>query len=279
MTAPRLIVIAGPNGSGKSTLTDKGQLVALGLALPVSYINADRIATELQASQWQGPQEEREKEAFRRARDLRRVYREAGSDFAFETVFSHPSTLIDMQLCRAVGYEVTLIYVTTGNVEINIARVEGRVRQGGHEVPVNKIRERYHRAMALLPRVVEEANRAFVFDSSTEEPMRLCYLKQTMETPLHPPPYLQVRLVDVLKSRRVERDQIAAQFGSVVSPDEAAGESAGPLVFTGSCYTVQEVKPDTFVRHDRLLVPDIPGDAGTVVIQYHEGVATLTGIP
>lgn len=95
----RLLIFAGPNGSGKSTLTTPNTLRHYDI-LPGRYINADDIARQLQAQAADALPEEREHIAFRRARALRAEYRQQGVSFAFETVFSHPSTLLDMQKCR-----------------------------------------------------------------------------------------------------------------------------------------------------------------------------------
>ena len=237
---PQLVIIAGPNGSGKSTLTEKGQLAAHGLSFPEHYINADNIAARLRQQGWSGTQEELERAAFQQARDLRREYREQGVSFAFETVFSHPSTLLDMQKCRNGGYEVMLIYVTTAQAEINVARVAGRIRQGGHAVPEEKIRERYDRSMTLLPRAVEEANRVLVFDTTQEQQPRLCFQKLPYQAPLNPPAYLQTRLILPLRARRTERTSLASQFTDLELPDEERGILKGPFRIILRDYAIQE---------------------------------------
>ena len=58
-------------------------------------------------------QEERERAAFAQARALRKHRRKEGVDHAFETVFSHPSTLMDMRHLREAGFEVVFYFVTT----------------------------------------------------------------------------------------------------------------------------------------------------------------------
>ena len=120
MSEPQLVLIAGPNGSGKSTVT--ARLAEFGISLPANYINADDIARSLADTHPDTPQVERERIAFRQARELRRTYREQKQSFAFETVFSHPSTLLDMLQCRAAGFEVRLLFVSTENAEINVLR-------------------------------------------------------------------------------------------------------------------------------------------------------------
>ena len=71
-----------------------------------------------------------------------------------------------MKRCREAGFEITVIFVTTRNPEINVKRVAGRFLAGGHSVPEDRIRSRYHRTMALLPRILEEADQWFLYDNS-----------------------------------------------------------------------------------------------------------------
>ena len=53
---------------------------------------------------------------------------------------------------------------------MNKGRVETRVLQGGHDVPADKIVERYERTMNLLLNVIRLSDRAFLFDNSYSEP-------------------------------------------------------------------------------------------------------------
>jgi predicted ABC-type ATPase len=57
--------------------------------------------------------------------------------------------------------------VSTVDPEINIARVQYRVSQGGHGVPEQKIRERYVRSMQLLMQAVDASDRTYFFDNSS----------------------------------------------------------------------------------------------------------------
>lgn len=59
--------------------------------------------------------------------------------------------------------------MTTERAEINIERVARRVREGGRNVPVDKIRERYRRTMRLLALAIERAIALYVLDSSQRD--------------------------------------------------------------------------------------------------------------
>lgn len=147
---PVILVFAGPNGSGKTTLTR---------AFPAfgTYINADDLKKEYGLT---------DLEAAHQAEALRNELLDHGSDFSFETVLSTERNLLLMRKAKELGYEVQCIYVVTCNENINVARVKVRHASGGHDVPEDKIRARYHRALALLPQVIAVCDKILVYDNS-----------------------------------------------------------------------------------------------------------------
>lgn len=66
---------------------------------------------------------------------------------------SHPSKIELMMQAERAGYDVAVYFVCTSDPEINVRRVENRVRCGGHDVPNDRIGARYWRSLALLPQV------------------------------------------------------------------------------------------------------------------------------
>ncbi len=274
MTTPKLVIIAGPNGSGKSTVTGDGRLRENGIVFPECYINADEIAKGLQDTEPNTPQMEREKKAFREARRLREDYRNHGESFAFETVFSHPSTLHDMIECRRAGFEVSLIFVCTADPHINVARVAGRVREGGHAVDPQKIEDRYRRTMRLLPRAIEEATYALVFDSTEEGSTRLCFRRRRYTVADALPEYLKTALVKPLAERETERETIATRFPASKTPIEAGGEYTGNIIWVGTHYIVQKTTTGS-IRHDLLLFDAVPTDGETFSVRYKDFAATI----
>lgn len=273
----RVLIIAGPNGSGKSTLTTSKILAQHGI-LPEHYINADEIAKELAVRIPEYSAEQREREAFRQARTLRQNYREQGISFAFETVFSHPSTLLDMQKCRASGFEVFLFFVTTKSAQINVARIVGRVRSGGHNVPEDRIRARYERTMRLFPRIVEEADSAYVYDNSGSTvlffPFENGILLPSSDAV---PVYLRRRLIEPLTRRQSERDAIRARLGATFLPNEENSVTTGILRWVSENYFVQEAASNP-IRHDRLLIASELTIGSKQRIYYKEGVGNSDSV-
>ena len=147
---PVILAFAGPNGSGKTTVSQS--IDKLGI-----FVNADDIKKEFGLS---------DMEAAIRAEEIRNQLLDSMQSFSFETVLSTDRNLKLMQKAKIRGFEVQCIYVITASPDINVARVRARVMKGGHDVPVDKIYSRYHRALALLPQVIEVCDKFILFDNS-----------------------------------------------------------------------------------------------------------------
>jgi predicted ABC-type ATPase len=151
---PVVLAFAGPNGSGKST-------IMAGVPIVGAYVNADDIKKQLGVS---------DMDAAKLAEWQRCALLKNGADFTFETVLSTDRNLKLLKEAAAHGYDVQCLYVLTRSADINVVRVKKRVLGGGHDVPENKIRERYHRALALLPELVKVCDFLAVYDNSLDEP-------------------------------------------------------------------------------------------------------------
>ena len=150
MFKPIVLVFAGPNGSGKST-------IARVIPHYGVYINADDLKKEYDLT---------DLEAAQKAEALRNKLLEKNADFTFETVLSTERNLQLMRKAKENGYEIQCVYVLTCNENINVARVKVRVLENGHDVPEEKIRSRYKKALELLPQVIETCDKILVYDNS-----------------------------------------------------------------------------------------------------------------
>ncbi len=135
----RILVIAGPNGAGKTTFAS--ELLPNESGGP-TFVNADVIAAELSP-------EAPERAAFVAGRLMVRRLTELaarGRDFAFETTLAGRRYARWIPEWRRQGYRVELFYLRLPNPEMAIARVQRRVRQGGHGIPAPVIRRRFERS-------------------------------------------------------------------------------------------------------------------------------------
>jgi predicted ABC-type ATPase len=97
-----------------------------------------------------------------------RLIKEECEKFTFETVLSHPSKLDFIKTAKAKGYKVYLYFVSLVDPIMNVERVRARVELGGHDVPADKIVERYKRTMGLLLETIKLVDRAYFFDNSSD---------------------------------------------------------------------------------------------------------------
>ncbi|MBR4776076.1 MAG: zeta toxin family protein [Lachnospiraceae bacterium] len=159
---PEIIVFAGPNGSGKSTITKFAKTVG-------KYINADDIKKVNNCS---------DLEAAQTAEKMREEALQKGEDFTFETVLSTDRNLNLLKRAKEKGYFIRCFYVLTANPDVNVARVSVREMQGGHGVPEDKIRERYKKALKLIPELIQVCDILHIYDN-TEEPFRIFKKRKT----------------------------------------------------------------------------------------------------
>lgn len=174
---PRLLIVAGPNGAGKTTVTDAG--LAHQWFDGCEYVNPDVIA-QRELGDWNDPKAVLK--AAQMATDRREACLRDGRSLAFETVFSGPDK-IDF-VCRgiAAGFFVRLFFVGTDSPEINAARVARRMLQGGHEVPIRKILDRWSRSIANCAAVATLVNRLYLYDNSVDDRAAQLVLRATAGT-------------------------------------------------------------------------------------------------
>ena len=157
----QLHLVLGPNGAGKTTFVT----AFLAPELPhYPYVNADEIAR----IKWPAEPERHAYEAAQLAADTRARLLTEGRSFIAETVFSHPSKLDLIRSAQDAGYQVVL-HVMLVPEELAVKRVAYRVRAGGHDVPEQKIRERYHRLWPLAAKAIAIADRSVVYDNSLND--------------------------------------------------------------------------------------------------------------
>lgn len=275
---PAVIIFAGPNGSGKSTITEA--VVGDPEQFSGEYINADDIARSLQN---QIPDYlQRNLKAAQIAEERRIQALREGRDFAFETVMSTPEKVALMTQAKALGYRVSLFFVTTEDPEINVQRVAGRVANGGHAVEPDAIRRRYAATMDLLPAAFEHADQATVLDNS-EEPgnLRLVATKidQEVQFPVEDSvlPWVAEKLTGPYMRRLASRKLLSAALsdGRPVSVADAAHgkDYTGFLIRITEHHALQDVAGE-LVLHDRQLAATTVftvGQEQTVSYRYEHG--------
>ncbi|MBI2479485.1 MAG: zeta toxin family protein [Planctomycetia bacterium] len=149
---PLVVALAGPNGAGKTTFFH-AHLQPAGLR----FVNADVLARELDLDSYV---------AAKTADALRRELVNQRESFVFETVFSDPVGDKRAFLKEAItaGYTVVLCFIGISSPKTSEQRVAMRVSQGGHDVPMDKLRSRYPRTLANLKSAIHELPHVLIFD-------------------------------------------------------------------------------------------------------------------
>jgi predicted ABC-type ATPase len=100
---------------------------------------------------------------------LRHHLQEKKMDFCFETVMSHPSKIVEIKEAKQKGYKTYLYFICIDDPEVNVSRVENRVEKGGHHVAPEKISSRYYNTLNNLISMIENIDKCYFFDNSSDE--------------------------------------------------------------------------------------------------------------
>jgi predicted ABC-type ATPase len=89
----------------------------------------------------------------------------AGDSFAFETTCaSHPRFL---KKCRALSYQIILVFLWLPSADMALGRVARRVSQGGHRIPDEVVIRRYSAGLRNMRHLyLPLADLAFIYDNS-----------------------------------------------------------------------------------------------------------------
>jgi predicted ABC-type ATPase len=92
---------------------------------------------------------------------------DAGTSFTFETVMSYAGKIELLKKAKSLSFRTYLYYLCPDNPEICVDRVALRVKQGGHDVPTEKIVDRYYRSLDNLLPAIRATDRAFIFNNAS----------------------------------------------------------------------------------------------------------------
>jgi predicted ABC-type ATPase len=151
---PVIVALAGPNGAGKTTFY-QAHLRPAGLR----FVNADALAQELHMEPYV---------AARVADALRKELVKQRESFVFETVFSDPvgEKIAFLKSAAEAGYNTILCFIGTAGPAVSEQRVAMRVSQGGHDVPTEKLVQRFPRIQENLKAALRDLPNVWVFDNN-----------------------------------------------------------------------------------------------------------------
>jgi len=159
----RIYVLAGVNGAGKSSI---GGAAFRGFG--ADYYNPDQAARTLRAAHPGLSTAEANAEAWQQGRRLLERAIAERLDFAFETTLGGNTIVRLLSEAAAKGIEVYIWYVGLNSPELHIARVQSRVRRGGHDIPERDIRRRYEHSRLNLIHVLPRLAGLRIWDNSKD---------------------------------------------------------------------------------------------------------------
>jgi predicted ABC-type ATPase len=159
---PQIFVLAGVNGAGKSSVAG-----ASFRRRGTDFFNPDEMAAQISkesgcsldeanALAWTEGKERLEKAIQKR------------TNFIFETTLGGNTIPRLLQKAADEGFDVRIWFVGLSSVEQHMARVRARVASGGHDIPEEKIRERWDASRRNIIRLMQYVSEIRVFDNSAE---------------------------------------------------------------------------------------------------------------
>ena len=147
-------IIGGVNGTGKSSLTGvlKTQTTDLGIIIDVDKITAQNGGSAIQGGRI----------ALERIKDC--LKKEIS--FTQETTLSGRKTEITAAQAKERGYYVRLYYVGLDTLEESLARIENRVRRGGHDIRDEDVQRRFAGRWEAVSKVLPYCDEARFFDNA-----------------------------------------------------------------------------------------------------------------
>ena len=134
----------------------------------VEYFNPDEAAELIRVANPGITLEESQSAAWDEGKRLLERAINERLDYAFETTLGGRTIPALLEKAVEGGIEVRIWYVGLLNVELHIARVRARVKRGGHDIPEERIRQRYLRSVFNLIQLMPKLTELRVFDNSVE---------------------------------------------------------------------------------------------------------------
>lgn len=163
VAAPRIYVLAGVNGAGKSSLGGAAVRASGG-----DYFNPDEAARALMAANSRLTQSEANGEAWLIGKNLLEKAIANRLDFAFESTLGANTIPALLRQAAREGFEVHVWYAGLSSPELHLARVQSRVRKGGHDIAEADIRRRYEHSRLHLIDLLPHIASLRVYDNSAD---------------------------------------------------------------------------------------------------------------
>lgn len=158
-----LFVLAGVNGAGKSSVGEsvfraEGSVVFNPdtIAARIRALHPDISATLSNAHAWQI------------GRSLLEEAIESGRDYRFETTLGGNTIPALLEEAARSGHRLHVWFCGLESPDLHLRRVRQRAARGGHDIPEEKIRQRWRSSRENLIRLLPHIRHLRVYDNSRE---------------------------------------------------------------------------------------------------------------
>jgi len=161
--SPTITVLAGVNGAGKSSIA--GEFAE---AHNDFYFNPDSVALKIRALHPDISAALANGHAWHIGKSLLEQAIAEKRDYRFETTLGGRSIAKLLQTAAQAGHLLHIWFCGLESPELHLRRVRARVTRGGHDIPEEKIRERWDGSRENLIRLMPSIHHLRVYDNSTE---------------------------------------------------------------------------------------------------------------
>jgi predicted ABC-type ATPase len=160
---PVLYVLAGVNGAGKSSI---GESEFRSQGSPV--FNPDTIAQQIRTLHPHISLTLANAHAWQIGKSLLEQAIAGGRDYRFETTLGGRTIAQLLEKAARSGHRLRIWFCGLASPELHLRRVQSRVALGGHDIPEDKIRERWNRSRENLVRLLPLIDHLRVYDNSAD---------------------------------------------------------------------------------------------------------------
>lgn len=162
-TPPTIAVLAGVNGAGKSSIAG-GFLHKAG----DTFYNPDTVAQKIRTLHTDIPLSLANAHAWQIGKSLLEQAIAAGRDYRFETTLGGRTIAQLLEKAARSGHRLHVWFCGLASADLHLRRVQSRVAHGGHDIPADKICERWTRSRENLIRLLPLIDHLRVYDNSKE---------------------------------------------------------------------------------------------------------------
>jgi predicted ABC-type ATPase len=158
-----IFVLAGVNGAGKSSVGE-----TTFKAEGSTVFNPDTIAAQIQGLHPDISITLANAHGWQIGKSLLENAIAEGKDYLFETTLGGNTIPALLEQAARAGHRVNVWFCGLESPELHIQRVQRRASRGGHDIPVEKIHQRWRRSRENLIRLLPHIHHLRLYDNSHE---------------------------------------------------------------------------------------------------------------